>query len=479
VTGWQWTLWSAGLLACVLTCVWALFWDQHRGRMRCPKCWYDMLGSAGRTCPECGYVTRHDRDWRRTRRRWKMGSVALLAAACIAVAPFGKTLLIHNVKRLPSTVLILIHGRISTDDPQYAWAFQNELPTRLQESPALCVDRWNRDALWRWQWKLLASRDEPDMAYLQSVAEVFAQAPPAQVPIVTHEDMLSLDHDADGKRFGALLQRIQWPADTFVAGYESQLSVKWLDVSATDGAPARIYLISSFQRFWLVATRQAGGAWRFAGAYNIWSKYADPDIRRLEDDETTFELHSISTGGTGTWTGAAAWCQIDERGLHVIHDWVTGHEENYSHAAFNYEFSTSNPVMGRDDRGAFIEQTLTVTYTNGDVSWDESECEPADVAAVLDVLDVFTRSGRTRYRRDATDHRYLLSPDESDWTAAQSRGWLDGDESFITQNFDTLVGFATGDDPAKRAWVRLMLTRLDDCTEKTRVSRAIAERNRR
>ncbi|MCC6909836.1 MAG: hypothetical protein IT430_18015 [Phycisphaerales bacterium] len=65
----QWTLWSIGLAACLVALGWALFWNRHRGRLRCPKCWYDMLAAAGRTCPECGRMVKRDRDWRRTRRR--------------------------------------------------------------------------------------------------------------------------------------------------------------------------------------------------------------------------------------------------------------------------------------------------------------------------------------------------------------------------------------------------------------------------
>src|SRR5690606_13065681 len=39
---------GAGLVA------WGLRGDRPRGRRRCPRCWYDMTGARGLTCPECG-----------------------------------------------------------------------------------------------------------------------------------------------------------------------------------------------------------------------------------------------------------------------------------------------------------------------------------------------------------------------------------------------------------------------------------------
>ncbi len=58
--GLPWTLAS-------LAAIWllsALFRDRSRGRLRCPRCWYDMAG-AGLTCPECGKQARSERALRR------------------------------------------------------------------------------------------------------------------------------------------------------------------------------------------------------------------------------------------------------------------------------------------------------------------------------------------------------------------------------------------------------------------------------
>lgn len=476
-----WVFYSAILLGGASLSVWALFWDRHRGRRRCPKCWYDMSGAPERRCPECGHAARQPKHLQRTRRRWKAAGAALLITAGVAVAPFWNTLLVRYRSYLPNTVLILFQGRVTPHDPAHRWAFHAELRGRLEESPALCVERWNRAALWRWQWKLLAAGDEPELDDLRSVAELFAQAPLEQPPLVTHEQMLALDHDDLGRRFAELNQLILWPVDTFLPGYESHLSVKWLDINASDGRPARIYLVSSMQRFWLFATRQVDDDWRFAGAYNIWSKYADPDIRLLDEDQTICELASISTGGTGSLLTATVWWRIDERGLRVVHEYFPDGHQYWGGGAFNFAVHCTASTTGMDERGGFIDHAIHVSIDNSDVGWNELSGTAADRESVAELAEVFTRQGIARYRWDAKKNCYLLSEHESDWRESQLRGQPYGYESdalFITQNFDTLVDLATGEDAARRAWVRLALTRLQDSQAKDRLIKAMANRRR-
>jgi hypothetical protein len=72
----------------------ALFFDRSRGRVRCPRCWYDMAGAPGLTCPECGGTARSERDLHRTRRRWGQtaaGIVLLLPVLGVAGGRYGRT----------------------------------------------------------------------------------------------------------------------------------------------------------------------------------------------------------------------------------------------------------------------------------------------------------------------------------------------------------------------------------------------------
>jgi hypothetical protein len=92
-------LWYGGGIALAIAglalLVWALWWDRAKGRKRCPKCWYDMQGaeadeSGAFCCPECGRAIRNERRLRRTRRRWRWTTVALvpfIGAAYLAVQP--------------------------------------------------------------------------------------------------------------------------------------------------------------------------------------------------------------------------------------------------------------------------------------------------------------------------------------------------------------------------------------------------------
>lgn len=86
-TDWQqWVLGAGAItlaLAGIALLAWSLFWDRSRGRKRCPRCWYDMSGSAGLVCPECGRDARRTNRMYKTRRRrrWAVVAVVLLVGA--------------------------------------------------------------------------------------------------------------------------------------------------------------------------------------------------------------------------------------------------------------------------------------------------------------------------------------------------------------------------------------------------------------
>ncbi len=67
---------AIGLAAMVLDSVRQLW----RKRLRCPKCWYDMSGSPGLTCSECGHKAKHERRLRKGRRYWRF--IWLVALLC-------------------------------------------------------------------------------------------------------------------------------------------------------------------------------------------------------------------------------------------------------------------------------------------------------------------------------------------------------------------------------------------------------------
>jgi hypothetical protein len=81
--------------------------DPSRGRVRCPRCWYDLSAAVSPLCPECGRNSTA-RQRARTRRSPRL---ALLGLLCIAIATFGSKatdVRDHGWEALiPTTLLIL------------------------------------------------------------------------------------------------------------------------------------------------------------------------------------------------------------------------------------------------------------------------------------------------------------------------------------------------------------------------------------
>ena len=80
-------LWSFITIAAVLflgaiaLLYWGLWGDRSKGRLRCPKCWYDMTGSveAGKLeCPECGKDAGVEKRLKKNHRRWWAMVVAVV-----------------------------------------------------------------------------------------------------------------------------------------------------------------------------------------------------------------------------------------------------------------------------------------------------------------------------------------------------------------------------------------------------------------
>lgn len=111
----DWAFWIfggvLGLVGLVLG-VWSLFWDRSRGRRRCPRCWYDMVGAVAdengrRTCPECGKVIKRERQLFKTRRRWPWavaGTLAVLVGTGTGMTPWARG--VDWIPLLPTRVLV-------------------------------------------------------------------------------------------------------------------------------------------------------------------------------------------------------------------------------------------------------------------------------------------------------------------------------------------------------------------------------------
>ncbi len=110
------------LLGCMAITWWGLFADSGRGRRRCPRCWYDMSGTPGLTCTECGHAAHHEPDLQRTRRRVVPALAAAVAAALGASWVITRGNEAGWVTLLPARVLMSAlpllgdpHGRLAPE----------------------------------------------------------------------------------------------------------------------------------------------------------------------------------------------------------------------------------------------------------------------------------------------------------------------------------------------------------------------------
>ena len=166
----DWLYTAGGWALCAVAValgVWALFSDRSRGRRRCPKCWYDMRGTPGNRCPECGREPSRESRFHKTKRRWRWAALA----AILAVVAYG----VHAVPAywragwagaVPSSVLALFAPAVPSKTPfvfppGVVVAGMPMTPSILSTSQRLANELWYRlenNRLARWQSQVFIER---------------------------------------------------------------------------------------------------------------------------------------------------------------------------------------------------------------------------------------------------------------------------------------------------------------------------------
>jgi hypothetical protein len=146
--------WYAGALAALALATalgaWAWWPRRSRGRRRCPKCWYDMHGTPGLVCPECGHEVKKVKHLYRTQKRWKTTAAALLLL--VVGAGLLATPRVRGggpASLIPTTVLIV--GFEWLPD----WAVWDD---QQWEGSSTLRDRLFDDDMWAWQVRWLRLR---------------------------------------------------------------------------------------------------------------------------------------------------------------------------------------------------------------------------------------------------------------------------------------------------------------------------------
>ncbi len=130
-------------LAGIVLTAFALFRDRSRGRPRCPKCWYDMSGTAGLRCPECGRDARRPKRLLKTRRRWRRAALGCCLVVIAAVTAGGQRVYEKGwVKAVPNVGYIAALPWLEPDGKE-----MKELHARLDSGE-----------LRQWEYRLLVRR---------------------------------------------------------------------------------------------------------------------------------------------------------------------------------------------------------------------------------------------------------------------------------------------------------------------------------
>jgi len=230
-----WILIVAGVLVVlgILLALWSLFWDRARGQRRCPRCWYNMSGSAPgddgfHTCPECGKSRLTEKGLHRTRRRWSFTTLAVIIVAVGIAIPKARR--DGPVSLIPSWAIVILPAGAETewlDD--FCWGIKaenwiaRELSSRAQEgrigdgpmrywlgkveAALRKEDRYGIDDEIRAHHEKMHStiidRDFVD-AHLSDILSYFEQQ--AGVPMRVDRDSLAFDFDAGDLSLGRLVQ---------------------------------------------------------------------------------------------------------------------------------------------------------------------------------------------------------------------------------------------------------------------------------
>ncbi len=144
---------AAGIVAfAAALAAWGLFADRAKRTLRCPKCWYDMASVASTSryiCPECGHDAKTTHNLQRTRRHWKLVTLAAFIACAGLLAPRFANISKGGIKSvLPTTALIAAFWQLPD-----SW-----VSNAIVDDEWTVEERLDDQRSWAWQRQWFASK---------------------------------------------------------------------------------------------------------------------------------------------------------------------------------------------------------------------------------------------------------------------------------------------------------------------------------
>ncbi|MBS0197863.1 MAG: hypothetical protein JSR77_14000 [Planctomycetes bacterium] len=475
--------------------IWGMFGDLASGRLRCPACWYSLIGiapteSGERRCPECGHVCRGEREARRSRRRW--WAVIIGGAACmgVTVVPVYRWAASGAwMPYTPDTALIALVGR-----PGSGWAY-SLLTDRLRVDD-LVLGRLEQGRLWEWQRSMLIKRCAAaagdlslrieDRDYARYLGELAARNF-ADRELVASGLATAASNEVDAPRCsspqaiiaaaeqgGAALIKELSPVVPNVLGDvviadeagdaadRTPLDATRLDLEF-DGQEGLdcIVVVNQWpmrQVFILLARR--GVTWRFCGSLSVSRPVYSGERARIETiGGRPFLVYPQSVAhGSDFRNEREVWCSLTASGISEAAQFPRlGHLD--TRFALGYDLASGiTDTFVRDGKPGF-NVSFKVKYTTNESMWERIQAPGVEEARK--VHDLFERSWTQRYVWSDRVGRFVVeSWAHGGVTRTDTPPTLGVRKStfnnFVRLNHDALLEFAGSGAPGAREWVTLL-----------------------
>ncbi|MFO0836397.1 MAG: hypothetical protein U0638_15630 [Phycisphaerales bacterium] len=190
-----WYVFAAGAIMLLL----ALFWDRSRGRLRCPRCAYDMAGAKDLKCPECGHVARSEAALRKTRRHYAWALLGLVLLSSPTAEPAWRAYKMGTYWRWTPRRALIYALPWGTDWPGYWREFERRVVAERRTQGRIA---WTEDV--HYQGRDLSSSERALLA--ERIVDALTTVKDARTTATLLEIARQLKIDAPGMTSAAMAQ---------------------------------------------------------------------------------------------------------------------------------------------------------------------------------------------------------------------------------------------------------------------------------